>query len=224
VDDALMGRQPSGQNRSSAVMQQRAEPHDSVSIGDAKARGLRWYFTGVPCSKGHIAKRSLTNRECRACVDARRAAKDAADPERARTRNIRRYHKDIKASREKTRDARNRHIEKRRIEDRLRYHRDPAPKKARAVEWSRKNKGKRAAIIAARRMKQKRATPDWLSAEQMAAIREFYLEASSRIGEWQVDHIIPINGRLVCGLHVPWNLQILTGDANRKKGNKHAAE
>jgi len=73
------------------------------------------------------------------------------------------------------------------------------------------------------RRKQK-ATPAWLNEEQKSKIRMMYWLASDLFaisGEpYEVDHIIPIKGKGVCGLHVPWNLQILPKDINRSKGNK----
>lgn len=68
----------------------------------------------------------------------------------------------------------------------------------------------------------KQATPKWLTKEQKFAMECFYTMASikSAIGEkYEVDHIIPINGKNVCGLNVPWNLETLKASENRKKRN-----
>lgn len=67
------------------------------------------------------------------------------------------------------------------------------------------------------------AAPKWLSKHQWQEIENIYVRAkgwTQMVGIlYEVDHIVPINGKEVCGLHVPWNLQILTGDENRKKSN-----
>lgn len=70
----------------------------------------------------------------------------------------------------------------------------------------------------------KRATPSWLTEAQLEEIAYFYYiakEAKLTSGEvYHVDHIIPLRGELVCGLHVPWNLQVLPADVNIRKSNR----
>lgn len=197
-----------------------------VTIADARERGLKWYFTGEPCPRGHVAKRSLSNRTCRQCDRDRRAAKDRADPARVKARNIRRYHKNPVASREKVRAAYQRHVEARREYDRKRYHENPERKAvtfAKAARWWRENRGKKNEMTMRRRVWIKRATPPWLTEDDRAAIREIYkLAASFGPGVMEVDHIVPLRGRTVCGLHVPGNLRIVPAAVNRKKGNRHA--
>lgn len=75
-----------------------------------------------------------------------------------------------------------------------------------------------------KRAKKRQAMPRWLTRAQRVEIRNFYREANRLKEEsgivHHVDHIIPLNNDVVCGLHVPWNLQILTGTENCKKHNK----
>lgn len=68
------------------------------------------------------------------------------------------------------------------------------------------------------------AVPNWITTEHRKAIRELYLHAADCRAvtgeEYHVDHIIPLKGETVCGLHVPWNLQVLPADVNISKSNK----
>lgn len=74
------------------------------------------------------------------------------------------------------------------------------------------------ARVAKRRGRLKEATPSWCD---MDKIKEIYRNCP--IGH-QVDHIVPIQGKNVCGLHVSWNLQYLPTAENLAKGNKYEPE
>lgn len=67
-------------------------------------------------------------------------------------------------------------------------------------------------------------TPKWLSKDDSSKIRSIYKMCkliSKKTGlEHHVDHIIPLISDKVSGLHVPWNLQIITKEQNLKKSNK----
>lgn len=76
-----------------------------------------------------------------------------------------------------------------------------------------------------RRMHLKQATPSWITQEDKQLIKDIYtLSAVYNLHsglKWHVDHILPLRGELVCGLHVPDNLQIILATENIKKHNKH---
>lgn len=59
------------------------------------------------------------------------------------------------------------------------------------------------------------ATPPWLTRKHRQQIREIY---RNRPPGHHVDHIVPIGGKTVCGLNVPWNMQYLPKGTNLAKG------
>jgi hypothetical protein len=81
------------------------------------------------------------------------------------------------------------------------------------------------ALSSFRRKRNQQATPKWLTYTQKKEIRSLYIiaQTSTKITgvKYVVDHIVPLVGDTVCGLHVPWNLQIMTQEDNLLKSNKH---
>jgi hypothetical protein len=92
------------------------------------------------------------------------------------------------------------------------------------ADWRKDNPDKINAYAAKRRAALLNATPPWLTKNQLKQIERYYTVAQwaeSILGEpLAVDHIVPLQGKNVNGLHVPWNLQIITKQENERKGNK----
>ena len=87
----------------------------------------------------------------------------------------------------------------------------------RAAKWRQENHVKQLCYRWERIAKQKQRSPQWANNVQIKLVYEF----SKKLGnEYEVDHIYPIGGKLVSGLHVPENLLVVHRTKNRSKGNK----
>ena len=90
------------------------------------------------------------------------------------------------------------------------------------LEYYRKNREAYVAKVAKRKSLKLRATPDWVDAK---TIMQFYVEArtlSQNTGiKHHVDHIVPLKSSIVCGLHVPSNLQVVKASENWSKNNRY---
>lgn len=93
--------------------------------------------------------------------------------------------------------------------------------------WKHNNPGKANAATMRRIAAKKQATPPWLTKEQYKEIQNLYVEAARLKKEtgipYEVDHIEPLQGNDIRGLHVPWNLRIVHRSVNRRKNNKRSA-
>lgn len=94
-------------------------------------------------------------------------------------------------------------------------------------EWVANNRGRANANKKAYKVAKINARPSWLNEEQHWMMYEAYELAALRTEmfgfAWHVDHIVPLRGRKVSGLHVPWNLQVIPGSDNMSKSNKFVA-
>lgn len=84
-------------------------------------------------------------------------------------------------------------------------------------KWKKANRGKVNADWMKRAAAKIQATPSWLSEEQVTQIETIYKNCPAG---FHVDHIVPLRGKSVRGLHVPWNLQYLPAAENVRKGNR----
>lgn len=96
----------------------------------------------------------------------------------------------------------------------------------RCIESNRKNRARVKANKIRYEARLQRSTPGWLTSEDWSYMNALYDHAvflTKQTGiKHQVDHIIPLNGKMVTGLHVPANLQILTQAENVAKSNRYA--
>ncbi len=181
---------------------------------EAQDSGAKYYFTGEPCKHGHIAPRKTKG----SCVECLKVEWEKANTTRADY--FREYNKSDAGQKAKRKyyEANKENViaraQARTDEDKRRY------KKNHKIN----NPDMYKEMTSLRRRRFRDATPRWLTDVQKMEIRLKYrlaIELSRLTGERHaVDHIIPLHGETVCGLHVPWNLQVLTQKDNLLKYNK----
>jgi hypothetical protein len=180
---------------------------------DAKRLGAKFYFTGQPCKHGHVAPRK-TKGVCTECE--RLSWKTQSDTRRD-------YFKSY-AAREETKNRQHEWYLQHRDATMARAKTAPREKRREYQEaWKQRNPDRVKASNKSRRRKHRDATPPWLTAAQKAEIREIYriaIHMTKATGEqYVVDHICPLRADTVCGLHVPWNLRVITQEENLRKSN-----
>jgi hypothetical protein len=203
-----------------------------VTWSEAKASGLKHYFTGKPCKRGHIALRQTSALRCMDCAKEKQAER-MKDPEK-RAKQIKivtEYNKKRRATDSNFR-VRDNEYRKKWTHKKMQ---DPEYA-AKVIEQGRIASAKRRAInpsanrfkAANYKISKYKRIPGWLTKEDRTKMKSVYamrdwLNWTVPNGNYQVDHVIPLRGVFVSGFHVPENLQIIRGADNARKGNYYEA-
>lgn len=174
----------------------------------AKAAGETTYFTGRPCKHGHVALRCTASGSCVECakiIQKRTLQKRLKLNPNWYAENYAKNPERYKAIAAKYRAN------------------NPEKVKITTLKSIQKRKPLKAAAERARQAAKLKATPPWLTKEDWLQMDAVYFAANqtSKLAGFKchVDHIVPLQGKSVCGLHVPWNLRVVSQSYNSKKRN-----
>ena len=200
---------------------------------EAIAIGSKRYFPGKLCKESHTDGWYTNCSKCVRCVLNRVLSRRNADVEGSRIREREASKRYSQRHPEKRKRSRNLWLE-RNSELAKEIVRKSSQKwywsnwdKARAAnkKWIKDNAEYVRAKNAAREALVLRSIPQWVDAAELEAIVGVYKlakEKSRSTGvRHEVDHIVPLRGRTVCGLHCLANLRVITANENTRKGNRH---
>jgi hypothetical protein len=105
------------------------------------------------------------------------------------------------------------------------YYADHEKSKKAQLDRQKNNLDKAAANAGEHRASKLQRTPKWVDSEELWLIKEAYALAALRTKmfgfSWHVDHIVPLKGKLVSGLHTISNLQVISRASNISKNNRY---
>lgn len=169
----------------------------AIVAGDKK-------YQGTPCKHGHAGIRFVVNADCVDCA----------------------------MDRQKTTARKNYLLDYRKTSSKLRAYQVAYQKqyeqrcevKAKRSAYGKANPELGAARTQKYHASKNNRTPSWLNADEFWMIEQAYELAALRTKifgfAWHVDHVIPLQGKLVSGLHTPYNLQVIPGRDNISKSNR----
>jgi cytochrome c5 len=170
------------------------------------------YRRQAECAGGVVAK-------CNVCFNKDRPSRAGSEYSKKHWKKYYAENKDELLKKKKESDSRREYAKRRYQEkkDEIRRKQKEYNKTSRAKALNSRRQSHRARRI-------KEAQPSWLLPEHIQEMTNLYwlaqdLKAVSGV-MYHVDHIVPLRGKNVCGLHVPWNLQVLPADVNIRKSNK----
>ena len=153
---------------------------------------------------------------CRDCVRLLNAEYYSRHKEKMQQRRRDNYRRDIHRER-----AYNDKYDKENVEKRRAHRRAVAEKlKENSRRWSKAHAPECRARGQARRAREKHAIPSWANLAEIQRRFDWAHMLTEEFGiPFEVDHVIPLQGKTVCGLHCETNLQVITRRMNREKAN-----
>lgn len=210
-----------------------------ITLHEAKILGLLRYFSGTPCKNGHISERRVSSRQCLKCAsdNAKKFSKENPEKVKLRKANYRRNNATKIAEAKRVYNAKNR--ERNKIAEKLYWENNKDKKRVKDLKYKVKNRDKVLECLrlyrvnnrdvgnahsAKRRASKLLRTPKWFS-----ELDEFVWKEANSLArlrkqvtglDWHVDHMEPLRGIFVSGLHTWNNCQVIPKALNLIKKNK----